>query len=65
MAMKLIPFVIKNLLRSKTRLLATAGGCAVAAFIICFFLATGGSLNSMLARAGTSQNLIITQKDRY
>ena len=65
MAGKLIPFIIKNLMRSKIRMTATIGSCALAAFIVCFFLAADYSLSGMLQKAGDSDNLIVTQKDRY
>ena len=41
-----LPLVLKNLLRSKTRLIATVGGCAVAAFVVCFFLSSEHSLSA-------------------
>jgi len=65
MLLKLTTLVVKNMLRSKTRLMATAGGCAVATFVVCFFLAANHSLSSMLDKAGASNNLVVRQKDRY
>ncbi|MFC1479346.1 hypothetical protein ACFL6F_02010 [Planctomycetota bacterium] len=65
MSSKFIPLLIKNLMRSRTRLIVTVGACAFAAFIVCFFLAADYSLTSMLHIAGDSDNLIVTQKDRY
>lgn len=65
MLFKLIALIVKNMLRSKTRLLATAGGCAVATFVVCFFLAANHSLSTIVKQAGTSNNLVVRQKDRY
>ena len=65
MNIKLINLILKNMLRSKTRLLATAGGCTIAAFVVCFFLTVDNSLTSMLDQAGTSNNLVVRQKDRH
>jgi hypothetical protein len=57
--------VARNLLRSKTRLVATTGGCAVAAFVVCFFLSAEHSLSRVLETAAGSANLIVRAKDRY
>ena len=65
MLSKLFALIVKNMLRSKTRLLATAGGCAVATFIVCFFLAANYSLTAVLKQAGSSNILVVRQKDRY
>ncbi len=62
---RLLPFILKNMRRSKTRLAATLGGCLVASFIVCFFLAADHSMKTMLKQAGASENLIVKQKDRY
>ena len=63
--LRLLPFMLKNLFRSKTRLISTVGGCAVAAFIVCFFMTVDHSLSTMLSLAEGSNNLIVTQKDHY
>ncbi len=60
-----LPLVIKNMLRSKTRLVATVGGCAVAAFVVCFFLSSEHSLSRVVASASDSANLIVRAKDKY
>lgn len=65
MNIKLINLILKNMLRSKTRLLATAGGCAIATFVVCFFLTVDHSLTGMVTQAGTSNNLVVRQKDRH
>jgi len=65
MPRKFLRLVWRNATRSRTRLAATVGGCAVGAFIVCFFLAADGSLSRMLDSAGADQNLIVTQKDRF
>ena len=65
MSIRLLPFLMKNLLRSKTRLVATVGGCAVAAFVVAFFLTAQFSLASLLLQEEGRVNLVVTQKDRY
>jgi hypothetical protein len=60
-----LPLVLKNLLRSKTRLIATVGGCAVAAFVVCFFLSSEHSLSRVVVSASNNANLIVRGKDRY
>ena len=62
---RLLPMVMRNLVRSKTRLIATAGGCAVAAFVVCFFLTAESSLSRVVSAASDDANLIVRQKDRY
>ena len=65
MSGKIAPLVYKNLFRSKTRLLATVGGCAIGAFIVCFFLAADSSLERMKRQTQSAANLIMTQQDRF
>ncbi len=65
MAAKLLPLVIKNMFRSKTRLIATIGCCLIAATIICFLLTAQNSLVRITQSAGDHQNLVMMQKDRY
>ena len=64
-ALRLLPLIAKNLRRSRTRLAATLGGCLVASFIVCFFLAADHSLRTMLRQAAGTSNLIVKQKDRF
>ena len=65
MPKKFLRLVWRSLTRSHTRLLATVGGCAVGAFVICFFLTAQGSLNRILDSAAADQNLMVSQKDRF
>ena len=65
MPFRLLRLVFKNLIRSRTRLVATVGGCLVGAFIVAFFLAAEGSLRRMLDVAGSDRILIVSQLDRY
>jgi hypothetical protein len=65
MWLKLSWLIIRNLLRSKVRLLIGLSGCALAGFVICFFLAAEGSLVRMTATVSQDANLIVRQKDRY
>jgi len=51
--------------RSRTRLAVTTFGCAVAAFVTCFFLAAENSLSRMTDAAKQDANIIVRQKDRY
>ncbi len=62
---RLLGMIVRNLRRSKTRSFATIAGCAIGAFVICFFLSAENSLNQMLDVKGSEANLIIKQKDRY
>ena len=61
----MLPLILRNLRRSKIRLIATLGGCTVAAVIVCFFLAADTSMKNMLSRAEAGNNLVVTQQDRY
>lgn len=65
MILRLIPYVLRNLFRSRTRLVATVLGCFVAGAIVSFFLAADHSLDSMLKQAAGSNTLMVKQKDRY
>ena len=65
MLSKLMSLVLRNLVRSKTRFFATVGGCATAAFIVCFFLTAENSLSRVVSAASDDANLIVRQKDRY
>ncbi len=65
MASKLLTLAIKNMFRSKTRLIATTGCCIISALIVCFLLTAQNSLGRVMASAGDSQNLVMMQKDRY
>ena len=65
MPSKNLALVLRNLARSRTRLIATVGGCAVAASVVCFFLAAENSLSRVLSAASESSNLVVRQKDRY
>lgn len=65
MSPRFVKLVFRNLIRSRTRLIATTVGCALAAFIICFFLASQNSLARILDATKTGSNLVVTQKDRY
>lgn len=65
MFLRLIPYLLKNLFRSRTRLAATVIGCFVAGAIASFFLAADHSLDNMLRQTAGSNTLIVKQKDRY
>ena len=65
MPTKLLPLMLKNLYRSKTRLLTTTGCCTIAAAILSFFLAAQHSFSRMMCSAADRSNLVLTQKDRY
>jgi hypothetical protein len=65
MFLKIVPLVVRNLLRSKTRLATTLTGCAVGAFVMSFFLAAGNSLDNAMRDTRVNSNLIITQQDRF
>lgn len=57
--------VIKNVLRSPTRLIATLGGCALAAFIVSTCLVADASLRAVQRRAGAQPNLMVHQRGRH
>ena len=65
MPTRLLPLLLRNLFRAKTRLLATAGGCAVAAFVVAFFLTAQYSLARLLAHEEGRVTLVVSQKDRF
>ena len=62
---KTLVFVLRNMLRSKTRFITTVTGCAIGALVICFFLAATHSLGTMKQDARKQANLVITQQDRF
>ena len=53
MASKLLTLAIKNMFRSKTRLVATTGCCIISSLIVCFLLTAQYSLGRVM------------QSDRY
>ncbi len=65
MTAKLLPLIIKNMFRSKTRLMATIGCCLISSLIICFLLTAQNSLARVTQNVGDNQNLVMMQKDRY
>ena len=65
MLTKLSAFILRNLFRSKTRLIVTTFGCTVAAFVTCFFVAAERSLDNLTSSAAQDANVIVKQKDRY
>ena len=65
MPRKLLTLIFRNVFRSKTRLVITVLGCAVAGFVTCFLLSAEESLTRMTDSAGKDANIIVRQKDRY
>ena len=65
MALHLIRMILRNLTRSRTRTMIAATGCALAAFVTCFFLASEDSLKRLAKSADADANLVVRQKDRY
>ena len=65
MLSKLLAMIVRNVFRSRTRLAVTTFGCAVAAFVTCFFLAAENSLSRMTDAAKQDANIVVRQKDRY
>ncbi len=65
MSPRFLKLMLRNLVRSRTRLIATTLGCTIAAFIIVFFLASQNSIARMLTAAKENSNLVVTQKDRW
>ncbi len=63
--LKLFFLLVRNVLRSRTRLITTLLGCAIGAFIATFFLAADYSLKRMTDVTGRNANLVVRQKDRY
>ncbi|MBM4143362.1 MAG: hypothetical protein FJ225_07210 [Lentisphaerae bacterium] len=62
---RLLIAILRNLARSRTRLMITVLGCTAAAFVTCFFLAAQMSLARMTQAAGEDANVIVRQTDRY
>lgn len=62
---KLLIMIFRNIFRSRTRLFITLLGCAVAAFVACFFFSAEYSLRKMTDAASKDSNIIVRQKDRY
>ena len=65
MPSKMFSMIVRNMFRSRTRLVITIMGCAIAGFVICFFLSAERSLNRVTTIAGNDANLIMRQKDRF
>lgn len=65
MILRLLPLIIKNLLRSRVRFFATSFGCAIAAFIVAFFLAADFSVGRILRQAESANQIIVSQLDKY
>lgn len=57
--------IVKNLRRSRTRLLATLGGCALAALVVSICLVADASLRAVQQRAAAQPNLIVHQRGRH
>jgi hypothetical protein len=57
--------VLKNLVRSKTRFTVTVAGCAIAAFVVCLFLAAENSIGTVFSQAEYSNHLLIFEKDKH
>ena len=65
MPAELLKIILRNLLRSRTRLVITVLGCALGAFVTCFFLSAESSLTRMTDAASKDANIIVRQQDRY
>ncbi len=65
MPSRLFAMILRNLFRSRTRLVVTVLGCMIAAVVICFFMSAEQSLQSALGTAQEDANLIVRQKDRF
>ena len=65
MLSRLSPLILRNLYRSRTRLIATTGCCMIAGAILAFFVAADHSFTGFLKSTTDSSNLVMTQKDRY
>ena len=65
MITKLNKIILRNLFRSRMRLIITTVGCGVAAFVTCFFLSAEDSLTRMTDAASDDANIIVRQKDRH
>jgi len=62
---KLIMMIVRNMMRSRTRMIISVAGCALAAFVTCFFLAAEDSLVRLTDAAGQDANIVVRQRDRY
>lgn len=65
MLTKIFPLILRNMVRSKTRFLATLGGCAIATFVLGFFFSAGHSIDNLLDSADGEQNIVVRQKGKY
>ncbi len=65
MPARLLEIIVRNLFRSRTRLVITVFGCALGAFVTCFFLSAEKSLDRMTNAASKDANIVVRQKDRY
>ena len=62
---KIVLLIVRSMMRSKTRMIIGLAGCAIAGFVVCFFLAAEGSLVRMTDAVSKDANIIVRQKDRY
>ncbi len=65
MPTKLLPLVLRNLFRSKTRFLATTGCCVIAAVIISFFLTAQHSFTQITEASRSNETLVMSVRDSY
>ncbi len=62
---KLLPFVLKTVLRHRTRTLLTISGTAVGLFVFCFVGSVQQGIDDLLGRQEARQSLIVFQADKF
>lgn len=60
-----LPMVVKQVLRHRTRSLLTAGGVAIAMFLMCAVEAMRGGVARVTQQSAADTRLIVYRKDRY
>ncbi len=63
--LKLLLLIWKTMKVNRVRTVLTIIGVAVAIFIFCFFQAIQANMDTLIAQAGTQNNLIVFEKNKW
>jgi cell division protein FtsX len=63
--MRLLNYVIRNILRNRLRSLLTVSGVAISLFLFSFILNVNSGIRGMVEKSASDQTLVVFQKNRY
>ena len=63
--LKFIRYVLRNMRRNQLRSGLTMIGVTVSIFLFCVILSLNHGIQTMLAKSGNAQTLVVFQKNRY